>query len=544
MTTPKKSEIDRRTFVAYSVAAGAATVGRRSLGASPPAPDQSEEFELGEADISELQTRMERGQETAESLTTKYLARIEATNLRGPELRAVIEINPEAPSIAKALDQERKAGKVRGALHGIPVLLKDNIATADRMHTTAGSTALVDARCPRDAFLVERLRAAGAVVLGKTNLSEWANFRSTHATSGWSGRGGQTRNPYALDRNPSGSSSGSAVAVAANLCAAAVGSETDGSIVSPSNNCGLVGIKPTLGLVSRSGIVPIAHSQDTAGPMARSVAAAATLLTAMTGADSDDPATAASSGKGSDYAKALDPGGLKGVRIGVPRKFFFGQNGPADRVTDAAIADLKRLGAEIIDPADFDSLEFEKSELEVLLTEFRAGLNTYLSKLEHSPVRNLKELIAFNEAHAVTEMPYFAQELFEMAEAKGPLTDRSYRDALARNLRLSRKDGIDKVMDRHKLDALVAPTAGPAILIDLVNGDSGPNGASTLPAVAGYPHVTVPGGEAFGLPVGISFFGRAWSEAKLIRIAYAYEQATRHRKPPRFLPTVDLTVRA
>jgi len=483
------------------------------------------------------------GEETARSLVEKYAARIEALDKRGPALRAVLEINPDALKIAEDLDAERKAGRVRGPLHGIPVLLKDNIGTSDRMTTTAGSLALEGSIPSADAFVVKMLRESGAVLLGKTNLSEWANFRSTHSSSGWSGRDGQCRNPYALDRNASGSSSGSGAAAAANLCAAAVGSETDGSIVSPSNNCGLVGIKPTVGLVSRSGIVPIAHSQDTAGPMCRTVADAAALLTAMTGADPADPASKASAGNvKSDYTKFLDPRGLAGARIGVPRKVFFGQSAPADRLVEAAIAEMKRLGAVIVDPADVDNANaFEKTEIEVLLYEFKADVNAYLAGLPKARVRTLADVIAFNEKNRALEMPYFGQELFERAQAKGPLTEKAYRVALEADLRLSRKEGIDKTMDRHKLDALVAPTASPATLIDLVNGDYGVNGSSTLPAVAGYPHITVPAGFDFGLPVGISFFGRAWSEPALIRIAYAYEQATRHRRPPRFLPTAELT---
>jgi amidase len=417
------------------------------------------------------------------------------------------------------------------------------------MNTTAGSLALLGATPAADAFLVRRLRDAGVVILGKTNLSEWANFRSTHSSSGWSGRGGQCRNPYALDRNPSGSSSGSGCAIAANLCAVAVGSETDGSVVSPSNNCGLVGVKPTLGLVSRSGIIPIAHSQDTAGPMARTVMDAAILLTAMAGFDGSDPATKGLAGKAStDYASLLrdGPKGLEGVRIGVPRKKLFGQSVAADALVEAALADFRKLGAVIVDPADIATVgETDDSEFEVLLYEFKADLNAYLAGLgAKTPYGTLKDLIRFNEENRAREMPYFGQEIFEKAEAKGPLTDKAYLDALEKDLRLTRQEGVDKTMDEHKLDALVAPTSGPASLIDLVNGDYGPGGSSSFPAIAGYPDITVPCGSAFGLPVGMSIFGRPWSEPMLLRIAFAYEQATKHRRAPKFLSTVDLTPRS
>jgi amidase len=485
---------------------------------------------------------MASGEQSSRSLTETYLVRIDALDRKGPELRSVLEMNPDAIANAAVLDAERKAGKLRGPLHGIPILVKDNIGTADRMTTTAGSLALEGSIPASDAFIVARLREAGAVILGKTNLSEWANFRSTHSSSGWSGRGGQCRNPYALDRNPSGSSSGSGAAAAASLCAGAIGTETDGSIVSPSNNCSLVGIKPTLGLASRSGIIPIAHSQDTPGPMCRTVADAALLLSAITGTDPSDPASKAGAGKGkTDYTTFLDPKGLQGARIGVPRKGLYGQSAPADRLVEAAIADMKRLGAVIVDPADIETTSaFEKTELEVLLYEFKTDLNLYLATLKNNRVQTLKDLIAFNEANRDREMPFFGQELFEMAEKKGPLTEKAYRDALAHDFKSSQKDGIDKTMDKHRLDALVAPTSGPPTLIDLVNGDYGVNGSSTIPAVAGYPDITVPAGYYRGLPVGISFFGRAWSEPTLIRIAYAYEQATKHRRAPRYLPTAEL----
>ena len=554
------ARLNRRALFRYGAAAGAVAVsapiaaGKAALEptASPASAPAREigPFELDELSISELQERMRSGRETARSLVEKYQARIEALDRTGPDLRSVLEINPDALGQAASLDGERRAGKIRGPLHGIPVLVKDNVGTADRMQTTAGSLALMGARPSKDAFLIGRLREAGAVILGKTNLSEWANFRSTHSSSGWSGRGGQCRNPYALDRNPSGSSSGTGAAIAASLAAVGVGSETDGSIVSPSNNCGLVGLKPTLGLISRAGIIPIAHSQDTAGPMTRTVADAAILLSAMAGADPADPATAASAGKiAPDYTKFLDPKGLAGARIGVARKGLFGQNPPADRVVEAAIADMKRLGAVIVDPADvetvggFDSSGgFPGSELTVLLYEFKADLNAYLAALPPGDFpRTLAALIEFNEKNREREMPYFGQETFLDAQKKGPLTEKAYRDALAKNLKMARKDGIDKTMDKHRLDALVAPTSGPATLIDLVNGDYGPGGSSTIPAVAGYPDITVPAGEEFGLPVGISFFGRAWSEPVLLKIAFAFEQATKHRRKPGFLPTIDLS---
>ncbi len=543
----KTAGIDRRALFRYGAITGAlAAAGPAIARQTPrPVPDgaHADAFELDELTIADLQKRMQSGEDSARSLAEKYSRRIEALDRQGPGLRAVLEINPDALAIAESLDSERKAGKVRGPMHGIPVLIKDNIATADRMNTTAGSLALEGAKSAADSHVAKRLRDAGVVILGKANLSEWANFRSTHSSSGWSGRGGQCRNPYALDRNPSGSSSGSGAAAAANLCAAAVGSETDGSIVSPSNNCGLVGIKPTVGLVSRSGIIPISHTQDTAGPMCRTVTDAALLLTALAGADPSDAASRGARVE-PDYTKFLDPRGLQGARIGVPRKGLFGQSPAADRIAEAAIAEMKKQGAVIVDPADIETVDafvgFGSSELEVLLYEFKADLNAYLAGLASTPVRTLKDLIEFNEKNKDREMPFFGQELFVRAEAKGPLSDKDYRKALEKDLKISRKHGIDKTMDKHKLDALIAPTSCPATLIDLVNGDYGVNGSSTIPAVAGYPDITVPAGFDHGLPVGLSFFGRAWSEGKLISIVYAFEQATRHRRPPRFLATAEL----
>jgi len=475
------------------------------------------------------------------AITQAYLDRIAALDLKGPILRSVLETNPEALDDAKALDAERKAGKVRGPLHGIPVLLKDNINTAGRMKTTAGSLALDEAPVPPDAFIAARLRDAGAVILGKTNLSEWANFRSTRSTSGWSGRGGQCRNPYALDRNTSGSSSGTGAAIAANLAAVGVGTETDGSIVSPSNNCGLVGVKPTLGLVSRAGIIPIAHSQDTAGPMARTVRDAAILLTALAGVDATDAATAKSARYATrDYTQFLDPAGLKGARIGIPRKKLFGYSSGADRVGAEAIAALKDAGAVIIDPADIPFMDkYGDAEFDVLLYEFKADLNAYLSSRK-GRVASLTDLIGYNTEHKDRELPFFGQDILEMAQKKGPLTDPKYRQARATCVRYARTLGIDAVMTRHRLDALVCPTSGPATLIDLINGDYGSGSSSSGPAVAGYPHITVPGGYVFGLPVGMSFIGRAWSEPTLFKLAYAFEQATKQRKAPGFAATADL----
>jgi amidase len=542
------SGVSRRVFLTAVVATGAASSalagiarGRKASAAGAAKPDVTP-FELDELGVAALRDGMKSGQFTARALAEKYLARIEAIDRQGPKLNSVIEINPDALAIAEALDQERQAKGPRGPLHGIPILIKDNIGTHDRMTTTAGSLALEGSIPPEDAFVVRRLRAAGAVILGKTNLSEWANIRSNHSTSGWSGRGGLTRNPYALDRNPCGSSSGSAVAVAANLCAVAVGTETDGSVVCPSNANGIVGLKPTLGLVSRTGIIPIAHSQDTAGPMARTVADAAILLGAMAGADPADSATAQSQGKAAaDYSQFLDPRGLRGARLGVARKFF-GFSDAVDMLMENALAEMKRQGAVLVDPAEVETTDkLGDPEFLVLLYEFKADLNAYLAGLgPGARVRSLKEVIEFNERNREREMPYFGQEVFLKAEEKGPLTSKEYLDALATSKRLSRAEGIDAVMDKHHLDALVAPTGGPAWITDLVNGDHGAGGCSTPAAVAGYPHITVPAGFLLGLPVGISFFGRAWSEPTLIKVAYAFEQATRHRRPPRFLSRLDL----
>lgn len=492
-----------------------------------------------EPSISSLQEQLQGGKLSSRALVKRYLRRIEKLDQSGPRLRSVIELNPDALRVAEDLDRERKEKGSRGPLHGIPVLIKDNIDTADRMMTTAGSLALQGWTPPEDAFLVKRLRDAGAVILGKTNLSEWANFRSSRSSSGWSGRGGQTRHPYALDRNPSGSSSGSAVAVAAGLCAAAVGTETDGSIVSPSNVCGVVGIKPTLGLISRSGIIPIAHSQDTAGPMARTVADAAALLGALAGYDARDAACRNHSP--SDYTRFLDRDGLRGARLGVARQFL-GANRRVDALMEKVLNDLREQGATLIDLEEIPNLfAFGASESEVLHYEFKADLNAYLARLPAGHPRSLKELIEFNDREREREMPYFGQETFLRAEAKGPLTDQAYLDALERNHRLTRAEGLDVVVKQHRLDAIIAPTGGPAGLTDLIYGGTGGlRGLSSVAAVSGYPHITVPMGHIFGLPVGLSFVGTAWSEGRLIQLAYAYEQATHHRKPPRYLSTASI----
>jgi amidase len=531
-----------RSLAISAGAVGAALPAARadSFFSSGPRDYRVKPFELEELSISDLQAAMKSGRLSAVSIAKKYLARIDEVDRHGPKLNSVIELNPDALAMAVELDKERKANGPRGPLHGIPLLLKDNIDTHDRMQTTAGSLALAGSSPLRDAFLVGKLRGAGAVILGKTNLSEWANFRSSHSTSGWSGRGGLTLCPYALDRNPSGSSSGSGAAVAANLCAAAVGTETDGSVLSPSSYNGLVGIKPTVGLISRAGIIPIAHSQDTAGPMARTVKDAAILLGAMTGVDPRDPATAGSDGKAlADYTEFLDPNGLQGARIGVARKFF-GILDQVDALLEEALAVMKRLGATLVDPADLPTHgQYSEAELEVLLFEFKNDLNLYLAGLgPRAPVHTLKELIEFNEKNKTREMPFFGQDLFIKAEAKGPLTSQAYLDALEKNHRLTRAEGIDAVINQHKLDAIVAPTTGPTQLTDLLWGDRDTGGSTTPPAVAGYPSITVPAGQVLGLPVGISFFSTAWTEPKLLRLAFAFEQATKARRPPRFLRTI------
>lgn len=513
----------------------------------PPVAAAVPAMELVELTFVELAALMAAGKETAKSLVGKYRQRIEALDQKGPMLRSVLELNPEADAIAEGLDAERAAGKVRGPLHGIPILVKDNIDTGDRMTTTAGSLALEGSRAEKDAFVVERLRAAGAVILGKTNLSEWANFRGMASSSGWSARGGQCRNPYALDRSPSGSSSGSGVATAASLCAASIGSETDGSIVSPSSCNGLVGVKPTIGLVSRAGVVPLSPSQDTLGPMTRTVADAAALLTVIAGPDPADPVTTAPHkarpAAAEDYAKYLDAKALAGARLGVPRKGFFGVVRSVDALMVDALAKLKELGAVLVDPAELEAPpDLGAAEIEVLLTELKVYLNKYLgARKADAHVHSLAEAIAFNKQHSARELPIFGQEWFEKAEAKTGLGDAGYVAARAKCVQITRDRLLDKVMNQHKLDAFVSATNSPAWLIDPVNGDAGGGmSSSTLPAVSGYPHVTVPGGQYRGMPVGLSFFGRPFSEGKLIGYAYAFEQATRHRKAPRYLPSAEL----
>jgi amidase len=539
----------RRDFLQRSAIGGSALfVGKilsgcaTSPGTAPAQRESATLFELDEMTVVELQHGMASGRFTATSLVRRYLKRIEEVDQRGPRLKSVIELNPDALAIAADLDQERRAKGPRGPLHGIPILIKDNIDTRDRMNTTAGSLALAGSTAPRDSFLVERLRAAGVVILGKANLSEWANFRGSRSISGWSGRGGLTRNPYAIDRSASGSSSGSAVSVSAGLCAVAIGTETDGSIVSPSSYCGVVGIKPTVGLVSRSGIIPISASQDTAGPIGRTVADAAALLGGMTGVDSHDAATEASAGKAErDYSPFLDAKGLRGARIGVARNFFR-WHPRVDQVMEAALEAMRREGAVLVDPVNLPSRDgLGDAERQVMLYEFKVGLNAYFAALgSDARVKSLKELIEFNERNRDREMPFFGQEILIDAEKKGPLTEQAYLDARSKCLKWARADGIDALMDKEQVDAIIAPTTGPAHTLDLISGDRGLGGSSSYAAVAGYPSITVPAGNIFGLPMGISFFGRAWSEPKLIAIGFAFEQATKARKTPQFLPTATI----
>lgn len=497
---------------------------------------------MKEYTIRELGEKLASGDLTAVTLVRKYLDRIESIDQSGPTINAVIELNPDALEIAHKRDEERKAGKVRSPLHGIPILIKDNIDTRDKMQTTAGSLALEGSRARRDAYLVKRLRRSGAVLLGKANLSEWANFRSTRSISGWSSRGGLTRNPYALDRSACGSSSGSAAAAAANLCAAAVGTETDGSIICPAQTCGVVGLKPTLGLISRSGIIPISKSQDTAGPIGRTVEDVAYLLGEMVGVDERDKSTQLKRRKAHyDYSKFLDNTDLSGIRIGVARNML-GSDQRIISILDNCLDILKELGAVIIDPTDLPNLtEFGKTELEVLYYEFKSGLNAYLSELgPRSQVHSLEEVIQFNEDNKERAMPYFGQERMLTAIEKGPLSTPAYREARSTNRRLTRREGMDQIINQERLDALVAISGGPAWLIDLVNGDarSWDMTSAGPAAVAGYPHITVPGGQINGLPVGISFFSKAWREPALLKIAYAFEQESQARKPPQFLPTI------
>jgi amidase len=528
--------MDRREFLV--AAAAAASAGAEQTTPTPTSSTSAAHAPSGaveELSLADIAAAFADGRMTSQQLTQSYLARIDKLDRRGPNLRSVIETNPRALDIASALDAERKARGSRGPLHGVPVLIKDNVETADHMMSTAGSLALAEWYAPKDAPLVERLRAAGAVILGKSNLSEWANFRSTHSLSGWSGRGGQCRNPYATDRTPSGSSSGSAVAVSANLCAIAVGTETDGSIVSPASINGIVGLKPTVGLVSRRGIAPISHSQDTAGPLARNVRDAAVMLGIMAGLDGADAASAAVGDRfQTDYARYVDPKGLNGARVGIARKFFV-DNAPLNDFLDVCIATLKAAGAVIVDPADLPMHgSTAAAEQEVMLYEFKTDLNAYLRRLPPTfPVRSLSALIRFNEAHKDTEMPLFDQELLRQAQAKGPLTEKAYRDARAACLKATRSNGIDAVLAQHKLDAMVTLTSGPAWLIDAVNGDSDTGGCSSPAAIAGYPHITVPAGLFRGLPIGLSFFGAAFSEPTLIKLGSGFEAVAHGRTPPR-----------
>ena len=532
----------RRRFLNLAVAAAGtpALLTRCRSSQSPSVLRARAGFELEEITVAQLQEAMRSGRLSSHSITQMYLNRIQELDRRGPGLRAIIEVNPDALSEAERLDEERREGHVRGPLHGIPVVLKDNIDSADRMTTTAGSLALEGSIAVRDSQVASRLREAGAVLLAKGNLSEWANFRSTRSSSGWSGRGGQCRNPYDLSRNPCGSSSGSAVSVSANLAPLSIGTETNGSIVCPAGVCGIVGIKPTVGLVGRSGIIPISHTQDSAGPMARTVADAALLLGALTGIDPRDSVTQGSRGKSyGDYTPFLDWRGLKGARIGVVRQFF-GSHPAVHESMERSLDLLQREGAELIDGVELPGRrQTGHAPLTLMLFEFKAGLNAYLSNLGPSaPLKSLEEIIAFNEEHKAVEMPYFGQELFIQAQEKGPLTDPEYLEALETTLRLSREEGIDKVMDEHDLDALVAPTGGPAWKTDLLNGDPSGGESSSPAARAGYPNITVPAGNVRGLPIGISFFGRAWSEPRLLRIAYAFEQSAHARIVPRFRDSI------
>lgn len=554
---PHGAGVSRRRFVTYGAAAGAlawtggCTIEPSSPREQPagdgatqrPGPERFpvDAFELDEVGIADLRAGLESGRWTARDLVRSYLDRIAAIDGDGPALRSVLETNPDAMAIAGELDEERRNGEVRGPLHGIPILVKDNVATADRLTTTAGALALAGTTSPRDSFVAARLRAAGAILLGKANLSEWANFRSTRSSSGWSGRGGQCRNPYVLDRNPCGSSSGSGVAAAASLCAAAIGTETNGSIVCPSSANGLVGVKPTVGLVSRALIVPIADAQDTAGPMARTVRDAAIVLGALTGEDPDDPRTAGSSVHAhNDYTQFLDAGGLMGARIGVVRDFF-GEHERVDALMEDAIAALRDGGAEVVDPVEIPHRrEINPPSSQILLYEFKAGVNAWLDAMGAAvPVSTLEEIIAWNEANAATSMPYFGQELLIQAQEKGGLDSQEYLEARETARRLSRDEGLDVVLRDQRLDALIGPTGGPAWVTDLVNGDNFSVSSSSPAAISGYPNVTVPAGLVHGLPVGVSFFGAPWSEPTLLRLAYAFEQATNHRARPDFVRTLQ-----
>jgi amidase len=552
--------LSRRAFLGTTAAAGGAAllggaegctdpeareVLDREAGSSlmrGPQPYPVSDFELDEVSITELHAGMASGRWTAREITQLYLDRIAEVDRQGPTLRSIIELNPDALEVAGELDREREAGQVRGSLHGIPILLKDNIATHDGMTTTAGSYALEGSVPPEDSGVARALRTAGAVLLGKANLSEWANFRSSRSSSGWSGRGGQCRNPHVLDRNPCGSSSGSGAAASANLCAAAIGTETNGSIVCPANANGVVGIKPTVGLVSRSRIIPISHTQDTAGPMARTVRDAALVLGGLTGVDPDDPATEASRGHiEPDYTQFLDPDGLSGARIGVATQYAEGHEA-VEALFQAALEVMRGAGATVVDVPEVEAWRrMGRASGTLMRYEFKADLNAYLAGLgPEAPLRTLEEIIAFNEANADRELPYFQQEIMLQAQELGPLTEDEYLEAVAEAMRLSRDEGIDRVMEEYGLDAIVAPTGSPAWTTDLINGDRYHMGSSSPAAIAGYPNISVPMGYFSQLPVNISIWGRAWSEPELLRVAFAFEERTRHRRKPEFIPTLDL----
>ncbi|HTR29017.1 MAG TPA: amidase [Puia sp.] len=517
---------------------GSGSHANDTTGTAPATATVPTEFTLNEATIDVLQQKMQQGIYTSRSITGLYLKRIDQVDKAGPGLHAVIEVNPDALSIADQLDSERKAGKVRGPLHGIPVLVKDNIDTGDKMMTTAGSLALVGNKAAQDAFIIAQLRKAGAVVLGKTNLSEWANFRSTRSTSGWSSRGRQTKSPYILDRNPSGSSAGSGSAAAANLCTVAIGTETDGSVVSPSSVNGLVGIKPTVGLLSRNGIIPISATQDTAGPMARTVRDAAILLGALTGVDEKDPVTKGSAGRvPADYTKFLDARSLQGKRIGYEKSYLKGHEGVV-ALYNAAIDILKGQGAVVVEVELMKDISpLGKDEFVVLQYEFKDGLNKYLGRTAAGLPKSLADVIAFNKQHADTAMPYFQQETLETSQALGGLDSKEYKAALRRST--GARGIIDRMMKEHQLDAICSPTNGIACCIDLINGDYDTGFSFSSPAaMAGYPHITVPMGVVHGLPVGFSFIAGAYSEPILLGLAYCFEQATMKRIAPAFLPDV------
>ena len=545
--------VDRREFLKVTGVGGLAlTAGAAACAPLPQSGAAAEEthrwsvpsFELDEITVDDLQAGMASGQWSSADITQAYLDRIAAIDRQGPMLRSVIETNPDAIQIAQDLDAERAAGQVRGPLHGIPILIKDNIGTADRMTTTAGSLALEGSIPPNDAYVAEKLREAGAIILGKANLSEWANFRSERSSSGWSGRGGQCGNPYALHRNPCGSSAGSGASVSANLATLAIGTETNGSIVCPSSACGVVGIKPTVGLWGRSTIIPISHTQDTAGPMTRTVRDGAILLGAVTGVDARDGATNASVGNShADYTQFLDPDGLRGARIGVVRASF-GFDERVDAALEEGLQAMRDGGAEVVDEVEIPNQQaLGDAAYDVLLYEFKADLNAYLAALgPGAPIRTLEDAIRFNDDNADRELPYFGQEIFLAAQEKGPLTEQAYLDALERVQRSSGPDGIDAAMDAHNLDALVAPTGGAAWVTDHVNGDHFGGGSSSPAARSGYPNITVPAGFVMGLPVGMSFFGRRWSEPTLLRITYAFEQATMVRRAPGFRTSDDVSV--